>query len=878
MAKRSDFAQKLLDDLRLRKERIASTTSHSNNSNQSHHLPIDAYAYTKQTYRGSTNTRANEIVSSRCGEMVNRSSRGQKSLKNGGELSNQIIPYGKASFQSNGGKPRRADLSFTNSILGFLHQIQRGTMDRGSNLDRQLAPTSRTLSHVQINEISKGAQKLNHILRACCSTGINMDTYSLHFAKELLQGAIDLEESLGMLVDLQKNSEFMITSQAQNKNRITLLEEEEEEEEDNVEDQRWRMERMQLARPTFSFDNQMQRAITISNSKEARKIKVSQQKRLSTNTVGTADISNQTADKGRIPNVIAKLMGLDNLPEKKDPGNSNIASSKHSAKGSSSTTLKSKQTDKLIKDQKLAVGSFKNLMFGGADKNLILQNQKASYYSKSEVVGVKPTLKDFDKASIINGSPRHVEVMTGMKQDRQNNSVTVKGRSTKRNDPVQNLNNMHERRPQVKPAIQVAKEGHTTTNKHMQMSNEKKSQDHLVVQKSILSKGGASEMTPNYSSKQSTDNVQKKKHQSSINQPTPFKKSSDDHVLVASNEKVKEITNRKKSSPRYQELERANGRQTLKDHKFAASKKIKPEKMEQMLSRRNGQEASDRASCKFNVLNGAERKRFSKSIEHELLPPTTLHNSGNGRDFQEPTNDLQYQDVKPAALNLPDRAVPEAPHEGFKTSGVAYHKSKTNGVLEDKMGVKLQDQNISIQQPLTESENRLKWILVMSQLFVNTAEALFRLNIPFGILRGGRQDSQDQSSKLILDCGYEVMKRKGIRQELKVHTCSNISSITSTVNLVRSLDDLVRKLNDDMEKLKLYGRKESSQVDGEDYLPKMLEHDVHDKCPDIDCMWDFGWNDETFAFIEKYDVIRDTEKHILSVLVDEITKDYCMLK
>ncbi|MCI41155.1 putative leucine-rich repeat-containing protein, partial [Trifolium medium] len=87
-------------------------------------------------------------------------------------------------------------------------------MDRGGNLERQLASTSQTLSRVRINEISKGAHKLNHILRACFSNGVNMDTYSLNFAKELLQGAIDLEESLRMLVDLQKSSEFMITSQA----------------------------------------------------------------------------------------------------------------------------------------------------------------------------------------------------------------------------------------------------------------------------------------------------------------------------------------------------------------------------------------------------------------------------------------------------------------------------------------------------------------------------------------------------------------------------------------------------------------------------------------------------------------------------------------
>jgi hypothetical protein len=557
--------------------------------------------------------------------MVNMSSRKQRSVKSEGNSSNQmIIPYGKKAFEhDNRGKLRRADLSFTNSILGFLQQIQRGKMDRGSNLERQLASTSQTLSLVQINEISKGAHKLNHILRACFSNGVNMDTYSFNFAKELLQGAIDLEQSLRMLVDLQKRS----TSQAQNKNRITLLEEKEDEEEDR------RMEKMQLALPTFSFDNKMQRPITITNSKEAKKIKDFQQKRISTNTSRAADISNQTVDKGRISNVIAKLMGLENHPEK-DSDNSNIASSKHSGKGSSSTTLKSKQIDNLIKNQKVAARSFKNLTFGGPDTNLVLENQKATYYSESEVAGIK-ALKGFDKASIINGSARqnYVEVMMGRKQDHPHNSGTlIKGRSTNGNDVGQNLNKMHERRSQV-------------TNKHMQMNNENKSRDHLVVQKSILSTGGGgSEMTPKNSPKQSTNNVQKKKKKSSINQPTPSKKSSDDHDLVASNEKVKEIINRKKkSSPRYPEFERANGRQTLKDHKLATSNKIKPEKIEQIFSR-SRQEACDRASGKFNVLNGADQKRFSMFVEQELLPPTTLYNSGGGGVLQEPANDLVSTD------------------------------------------------------------------------------------------------------------------------------------------------------------------------------------------------------------------------------------------
>jgi hypothetical protein len=405
---------------------------------------------------------------------------------------------------------------------------------------------------------------------------------------------------------------------------------------------------MQLALPTFSFDNKMQRPITITNSKEARKIKDFQQKqRISTKTSGAADISNQTVDKGRIPNVIAKLMGLENHPEKDSSNNSNIASSKHSAKGSSSTTLKSKQIDNLIKNQKVAARSFKNLTFGGPDTNLVLENQKATYYSESEVAGIK-ALKGFDKASIINGSARqnYVEVMMGRKQDHPHNSGTLKGRSTNGNDVGQNLNNMHERRSQVtNKHMQIAKEEHTVTNKHMQMNNENKSRDHLVVQKSILSTGGGgSEMTPKNSPKQSTNNVQNKKKKSSINQPTPSKKSSDDHNLVASNEKVKEIINRKKkSSPRYPEFERANGRQTLKDHKLATSNKIKPEKIEQIFSR-SRQEACDRASGKFNVLNGADQKRFSMFVEQELLPPTTLYNSGGGGDLQEPANDLVSTD------------------------------------------------------------------------------------------------------------------------------------------------------------------------------------------------------------------------------------------
>jgi hypothetical protein len=174
--------------------------------------------------------------------------------------------------------------------------------------------------------------------------------------------------------------------------------------------------------------------------------------------------------------------------------------------------------------------------------------------------------------------------------------------------------------------------------------------------------------------------------------------------------------------------------------------------------------------------------------------------------------------------------------------------------------------------PLTESENCLKKILITSELFLNTAEALFMLNIPFEILNagGGHDRTRDEESKLILDCGYEVMKRKGRRQELIAHPCVKISIGPIKVT---SLDDLVKQLYKDFDTLKLYGRKGNPACDVEDYLPEMLEIDVHNRDTDVNCMWDLGWNDILFALLEKDDVVRDVEKHVFHGLIDEITRD-----
>lgn len=317
----------------------------------------------------------------RAGSTQNRPSGGKKSVTTG-QTSNQIVPFGgghKAEQMGdlsvaltfaleNGGKIR-TESSRNSSIFSFLQNIGRrqmdyGKMERGNRVVTRHQPSSSqlpTLSHIHIEEISRGAQKLNQILRAC-SNGLNFDRYSIEIGQELLKGAMDLQESLKLLVDMQEASDYLITPQR--KSRLTLLEEDEDDDENTV----TIAEQKQLSRPRFSFDrpsrkyNDIQEAAKtelklrlaaltystdVTNSKHEKKVLGASNLRSHKRSVSCgSDVKTLSAfseqnhsislqskqEKSRIPNVIARLMGIEELPgnvdskisTKKESGNKKL--------------------------------------------------------------------------------------------------------------------------------------------------------------------------------------------------------------------------------------------------------------------------------------------------------------------------------------------------------------------------------------------------------------------------------------------------------------------------------------------------------------------------------------------------------------------------
>lgn len=126
----------------------------------------------------------------------------------------------------------------------------------------------------------------------------------------------------------------------------------------------------------------------------------------------------------------------------------------------------------------------------------------------------------------------------------------------------------------------------------------------------------------------------------------------------------------------------------------------------------------------------------------------------------------------------------------------------------------------------------------------------------------------------MIDSGYEIMKRKAIRQELAYHPYARASiGYTKT----RSLDDLIKQLCKDFDILKSYrgNGNMTDECSEADYLHNMIGKDMQNTNPDVNSLWDSGWSTEQtmFSFLERDDVVKDVEKHLINGLINEITMD-----
>ncbi|KAJ0789820.1 hypothetical protein HanPI659440_Chr05g0207941 [Helianthus annuus] len=895
MAAKSDFAQKLLNDLRLRKERMGA----SQGSTRNHATTRDAYRDPGSMQRGSRHTKSmggskstnQQLVPSRGSQqqIVSYSSRQHQRSETMGDLSMAFTYAVK-----HGGKLMNVDFSNasnTNTMIDFLNQIGRKTFEAGNAQNGTMSTSlvkhgasngvvAPALTTIQIKEISKGVQNLYEIIRST-SNGTNVNRYSMEVGKELLKGAKGLEESLRMLVNLQEASEMMV--KPQRKSRITLLEVDDDKEEDGRSKV---VERNQVALPRFSFDKPSKKAnsqFAVGSSKvptyqwsAAGDSTVSPA--ADTESVGSVSYAKPTSEKGRISNVIAKLMGLEEVPLKVDsysrrdevkkvddssmsivnkpsrPVKDNVIPQQvelyskrgEVVKNEDMNKITVKKTSRPANDRKPQQTHDSNTN-GESRMNQINKNNRADRVSQKQERQSKDEVKE--KVHSKRRSPEVVEnSQAGKKKTvraEKSNEIKLVPRSNHIQEPERRAQKIKQDSQQIKsvrntkPVSKESKPQPVEGNQKVKDPTPKAQEPELKQQKlvPVVRKKVDAIAVARIESPRTKDEVLRRRNRTINNLPTPLK-----HKLSVLKE-----TNRN-------EVHIRSGPEEIKTKKASS------------ISNANETDAITRSYdivpiCENETKRDPQVKNEMKrdpQVKNEMKRDTQITNETK-RDTQ-----ITNQTKRDTQITI------EAKRDLQITSEIIV--AGTNAGIQDKSNLNKPKKAFysSIQVALTEKEKQLKEILIKDQLFLSTAEALFKLNIPVGFLHVDDHNHHDNETKLKLDCGYEILKRKARSQELSIHPYVK-PSIGNTS--IRFLDDLVKQLYKDLEGVRLYGRDTRNEYDESDYLHHMLEKDIYNKNPDINSFWDFGWHITTFTFVEKDEFVCDMEQDMLCRLVDEVVDD-----
>ncbi|XP_019153198.1 PREDICTED: uncharacterized protein LOC109149716 isoform X2 [Ipomoea nil] len=711
MATKSDFAHKLLQDLRGRKEQIATGNE------------PDANAETGRFSRGSQQKiKAMESDGSEIGNSQRSS------------ISNRSFHMQEAS-----GEVAKMNCSGNNPMLSFLQRL--------TSFQKHYHPSNN-------NQVGK----------------------------ELLKGAMDLEESLRMIVNLQEASEYM------------KLEDDEEDTAAKVANQKPPRDL-----PRFSFDEPCR------NPDKTVETEMKQQETANRNEAQSTRLELKNQTKGRLSSVIAKLMGLDELPQSADAK----ALRRHST---------SKRKEGLVL-KKIANSDSVN------EKNMQSKN-------------AKPTQETSDRLLLNN-------------QQKPKDIIEVAGDNNQANRKEQHLS---KQKPQVNK--HKGRQAEATISQTVRNKAPSLIEKRLPVNQASHGKTNGTKSTTGMPQKDLP-----KMNQNAL----PKKLSS--RTREARKKPIKAPSAEKKEN--YFQIRKIDG----------SSRKGTPQHMERSIGKQTQIfKATDQLRRDMAKHTGIEGKLSQDKPQEAKQNTTMIHRSevsskppSSAQELQGETKDSIYIAGENDCQNLEHQKI----LPNHSSTGSYYPNNKNCQVFLDEQENKkgpMKISSVTKKEPLTEPEKCLKEVLVTNQLFLSTIEALFKLNIPTSTLQTNDPNSKSSEFQLKLHCSYEVVKRKARRRRLSNHPYAKISSMGCIK--VRSLDDLVKQLSKGFDMLNSYWSKGRENCrTAADYLHTMVEKDIQNIHPDLNSMWDFGWDTMMSTSQENDEIIRDVERHLLNGLLDEITLD-----
>ncbi|KAM0832358.1 hypothetical protein ACQ4PT_064954 [Festuca glaucescens] len=222
------------------------------------------------------------------------------------------------------------------------------------------------------------------------------------------------------------------------------------------------------------------------------------------------------------------------------------------------------------------------------------------------------------------------------------------------------------------------------------------------------------------------------------------------------------------------------------------------------------------------------------------------------------------------STRIPETFTEEAHQQQQQQQHVMVKEQPTDGpdhttTSTDSTGSQEHTTHIVSCDSFTDNQLLLARMLAKDRYLLETAKAIVRVHDHVSFIDdddGARNRLDKGNYDLLSDVAREVIRRKGKRTE----ALEDVSVACTVTMKLRHLDDLVRELDGDVESLDI----QNSMAEG---LQRILQSDIQNDHPDANSTWDFGWNRVSELPIEKNEVVKDLEKNILGGIITDVARD-----
>ncbi|KAJ1293379.1 hypothetical protein BS78_01G063600 [Paspalum vaginatum] len=759
-----------------------------------------------------------------------------------------------------------------------------------------------------VGKVEIGVQKLNDILMAYSSGAAGATRGSVEIGKQLLRGAMDLEESLSMLMMLQDASDYMGTS---GNGKVLLLDGKEN----------WKSSTPRSTGSSASAtarlveivddDSETEQADNAKSSSDAFKQIVPHSMSQSCrpnhtspfqfNSVTSNHNSNATSgeksdSKVRMPSLIAKLMGLENLPSAK-------------------AAAERKGTERFVKPEAVPrKATATNMMVGTLPIRIVASERMPS---KGQIKSFQT--RDWNISLTRSGETvlsNRFSHLTSDKQTRQTmRQVLSKQEGTEKRIGVSQVVDEKIVNPDMKLAEDSSQQKTVVVSSERKMNFLQRFRKNAKGKPVTEGKDNVKENKQKLGKKQTTgikqrdSEVRSRRTREKFNKEnlsTHENKSQGKNGKTAKTDQMRRQAQSKSTDKQIMEKRVQNYRRKQSETASQNLEQKRPlksepahtkEKLEYItlieLKNGEGKGVEDIGSHKPSDKTPSDDGVFEQSAADTKDRSTTRGASSNQseQELTEDTNDPTAAAAQTTADSIAgtndyrgDHTASETTQtletfsEGEQQQKVQQLKEvngqSRNGLDIAKPGdlsdLKTHKMNIVSCDSFTENQLLLTEMLLKDPYLLETAKAITGFNVPVSVVHVNTGKWLDKGNKVLSDIGREVIRRKGKRTEAMVD-----ASMTRSANLkLQTLDDLIRQLDSDIQSLNIPKKsQQQSDTSTAENLKMVLHSDIEITHSDANSVWDFGWNRVWDLPIEKNEVVKGLEKSILGGIITDVARE-----